>query len=86
MAVPDPTPILRFLHIDNLAGRIAARGTPCTESYPKDGLIYKTIHNTRHPRQAKAEQDPLRPRGVIHDYVPFYFGFCRRCCLLKTGA
>ena len=86
MTVPMPTPILRFLHIDNL-GLCLQRGGMCAPNHtPNDGLIYKTIHSLE--VQAKRHHTPIPcgPRGTVHDYVPFYFGPLSPMMLnLKTG-
>ncbi len=86
MAVPTPTPILRFLHIDNLTVVMQRGGLHAPNCTPNDGLVYKTIHNL--DVQEKRANKPIRcgPCGVMHDYVPFYFGFLSPMMLnLKTG-
>ncbi len=86
MPVPTPTPILRLIHIDNLhiylkRGKIHAPN--CT---PDDGLIYRTIHDTEVQQKRYLTEIPCGPGGVIHDYVPFYFGYLSPMMLkLKTG-
>ena len=84
--VPDPTPILRFLHVDNLPVVLNRGGLHAPNHCPADGLTYRTIHNT--DVQAKRQVKPVLvgPRGVIHDYVAFYFGPLSPMMLqLKTG-
>jgi ssDNA thymidine ADP-ribosyltransferase, DarT len=86
MPVPDPTPIFRFVHVDNLEIALRRGGLHAPNHTPNDGLAFKTIHNTE--IQEKRQQKPVTcgPRGVIHDYVPFYFGYLSPMMLqLNTG-
>jgi hypothetical protein len=84
--VPNPTPILRFLHIDNLPVVLQRGSLHAPNWCPKDGLAYKTIHNLDIQNQRKVQPSPCGPRGVIHDYVAFYFGYLSPMMLqLKTG-
>jgi hypothetical protein len=54
--------------------------------WPDDGLEYKTIHNFDLQKDRKTIPIPCGPCGVIHDYVPFYFGYLSPMLLqLKTG-
>jgi hypothetical protein len=86
MAVPDPTPILRFIHIDNLEIALRRGGLHAPNHTPKDGMAFKTIHDTEIQEKRKQRGIPCGPGGVIHDYVPFYFGFLSPMLLqLKTG-
>lgn len=86
MAVPNPTPILRFLHIDNLAVVLQRGGLHAPNQTPKDGLVYKTIHNAEIQQERASRKVAVGPGGVIHDYVPFYFGPLSPMLLqLKTG-
>ena len=72
--VPAPTPIYRFLHVDNLAVVLQRGALHAPNHCPKDGLAYKTIHNLDIQNQRRVTKIPCGPRGVIHDYVAFYFG------------
>lgn len=86
MPVPNPTPIFRFIHVDNLEVALRRGGLHAPNHTPKDGLTFKTIHDIE--IQEKRQQKPIDcgPRGVIHDYVPFYFGYLSPMMLqLKTG-
>lgn len=86
MSVPNPTSILRFIHIDNLHLCLQRRGLHAPNHAPQDGLTYKTIHNIDIQSQRRVTQIPCGPRGTIHDYVPFYFGYLSPMLLqLKTG-
>ena len=86
MNVPTPTPIFRFLHVDNLETCLRRGGLHAPNHTPKDGLPYKTIHNVDVQAQRKVTRIPCGPRGVIHDYVAFYFGYLSPMLLqLKTG-
>lgn len=84
--VPNPTPILRFLHIDNLPVVLQRGSLHAPNFCPNDGLVYKTIHNLDIQNQRRVQPIPCGPRGVIHDYVAFYFGYLSPMMLqLKTG-
>jgi hypothetical protein len=86
MPPPNPTPILRIIHIDNLRTLIQRGGLHATNHTPNDGLPYRTIHNVdiQNVRHIK----PIRcgPGGTMHDYLPFYFGYLSPMLFqLKTG-
>lgn len=86
MAVPNPTPILRFMHIDSLSVVMQRGGLHAPNFTPQDGLTYRTIHNLEVQEKRANKQIPCGPRGVVHDYVPFYFGPLSPMMLnLKTG-
>lgn len=86
MPVPSPTPIYRIIHIDNLDICLQRRGLYAPNFTPEDGLDYRTIYNTDIQRQRQAFCLNCGPRGTVHDYVPFYFGYLSPMLLqLKTG-
>lgn len=74
MTVPIPTPIYRFLHVDNLTTCLRRGALHAPNHTPQDGLPYKTIHNVDIQQQRRITRIPCGPGGVIHDYVSFYFG------------
>lgn len=74
MNVPTPTPIFRFLHVDNLETCLRRGGLHAPNHTPNDGLPYRTIHNVNIQNQRRVTRIPCGSRGVIHDYVSFYFG------------
>lgn len=74
MPVPNPTPIYRFIHVDNLHFCLRRGGLHAPNHTPDDGLVYRTIHNVDIQNQRRVYRLPCGPRGVIHDYVSFYFG------------
>lgn len=84
--IPDPTLIYRLTHIDNLRIYLRRGGIHAPRFTPDDGLEYRTIHyvdiqNERHIKRLRCG-----PGGVIHDYVPFYFGTLSPMLLcLETG-
>jgi len=45
MTVSDPTPVFRFIHIDNLRGCLERGGLHSPNHCPDDGRVYRTIHN-----------------------------------------
>jgi hypothetical protein len=86
LPVPNPTPIVRIMHVDNLAICLQRQGIHAPTCQPDDGLVYRPIHSAE--IQAKRRLRPVTcgPRGVIHDYVPFYFGHLSPMLFqLKTG-
>jgi len=86
MSVPNPTPIYRFLHVDNLCIYLRRGGLHAPNHTPNDGLTYKTIHNVDIQRERRSTTIPCGPGGVIHDYVSFYFGYLSPMLLqLHTG-
>ena len=86
MPVPTPTPIYRIMHIDNLEVCLRRYGLYAPNFTPKDGLAYRTIHNTDIQRNRKSYCLKHGPCGVVHDYVAFYFGYLSPMLLqLKTG-
>ncbi len=74
MNTPNPAPIFRIVHVENLPTLLARGGLHAPNHTPDDGLPYKVIHNPDIQAQRRISQIPCGPRGVIHDYVPFYLG------------
>ena len=74
MTAPNPTPIFRMVHIDNLDTILRRGRMHGTNHIPNDGLPFKTIHNV--DIQNERHIRPIRkgPGGTMHDYVPFYLG------------
>jgi hypothetical protein len=86
MPVPNPTPIYRFIHVDNLHICLRRGGLHAPKHTPNNGLTYKTIHNVSIQQDRRVAPIPCGPRCVVHDYVPFYFGYLSPMMLqLKTG-
>jgi len=53
---------------------------------PEEDLTYKIIHNADIQNKRKVKRILCGPQGVIHDYVPFYFGYLLPMMFqLKTG-
>ncbi len=84
MPVPSPTPIYRIIHIDNLDICLRRRGLYAPNFTPDDGLDYRTIHNTDIQRQRQTLCLNCGPCGVVHDYVPLYFGYLSRPCYCNS--
>ena len=83
---PQPTPVYRFIHISNLETCLKRRGLYAPNSSPDNGMNYTTIHDTEIQAVRNQRKIPCGPQGVIHDYVPFYFGVLSPMLLkLKTG-
>jgi hypothetical protein len=83
---PDPTPILRFVHAENLTTIMERRALHAPNHVPADSLPYRACLDIEVQGARSTVQIPCGPRGVIHDYVPFYFGYLSPMMLkLKTG-
>lgn len=83
---PIPTPILRFIHVDNLEACVRRGGLYAPNYTPNDGLGYRTIHNVDIQAKRRIVHIPCGAGGTIHDYVSFYFGYLSPMMLqLKTG-
>ena len=83
---PQPTPIFRITHIDNLPTIIRRGGLHAPNFTPDDGLPYRNTHNAEVQAARRELAIPCGPRGTVHDYVPFYFGYLSVMLLnLKTG-
>ena len=74
MIRPIPTPIFRIFHVDNLPVLLQRGGFHAPNFTPDDGLTYRTIHNVDIQTKRRVRTIPCGPSGVVHDYVPFYFG------------
>jgi hypothetical protein len=86
MTVPHPTPIFRIVHVDCLPTILRRGALHAANHTPDDGLPYRTIHNVDIQGQRHIRNIPCGPRGTLHDYVPFYFGYLSPMLLqLKTG-
>lgn len=86
MEAPQPTPVFRLIHIDNLPICLQRGALHASNYTPNDGIAYKTIHNEDIQRQRNKTRIPCGPDGVIHDYVAFYFGYLSPMLFqLKTG-
>jgi hypothetical protein len=83
---PQPTPIYRLVHVDNLAALLARGRLHAPLHVPADGQPYRTIHNVEVQANRRVKQVPCGPGGTVHDYLPFYFGPLSVMLLqLKTG-
>jgi hypothetical protein len=86
MSVPLPTPVFRIVHVDCLRTLLRRGALHAVNHTPKDGLPYRTIHNVDIQGQRHISSIPCGPRGNLHDYIPFYFGYLSPMLLqLKTG-
>ncbi|MBI2856758.1 MAG: DUF4433 domain-containing protein [Chloroflexi bacterium] len=83
---PVPTPIFRMIHLDNLGVCLSRGGCHSPNHEPQDGLTYRAIHNIEIQGIRHVSKVECGPKGVVHDYVPFYFGYLSPMLLqLKTG-
>ena len=69
-----PTPIYRIVHIDNLATILARGEIHAPNHVPADGRAWTGIHDALTQAARGQLPVPCGPRGVILDYVGFYFG------------
>jgi hypothetical protein len=68
-----PTRLFRIVHTDNLASIVDAGGIAAPSRPAPATRRYVAIHNVSvQDRRARARV-PCGPRGVVHDYVAFYF-------------
>lgn len=74
MTRPDPTPIFRIVHLDNLVVCLEEGGLWAPNHAPAEGRPWRAIHNIE--LQSKRGDRPVScgPGGSLHDYVPFYLG------------
>lgn len=71
----ERTPIFRILHMDNLELILKSGGMHASNYLPNDiNSNYKSIHDADIQKRRKKTGIPCEPKGVISDYVPFYFG------------
>jgi hypothetical protein len=85
-APPNPTPLYRLMHADNLATLLRRGGLHAPNLTPNDALPYRTIHDLTVQTNRQRKEIPCGPGATIHDYVPFYFGPLSVMLLnLKTG-
>jgi hypothetical protein len=74
------------MHISNLEGCLRRGGLCAPNHKPNDGIRYQTIHDASCQEKRTQRQIPCGAGGVIHDYVPFYFGYLSPMLLrLKSG-
>ena len=74
MSVPDPTPIYHLTHVDNLGSVIQCGGLLSHNAKLQRGIGHRNIaHDTIQDRRARTRVR-CGPQGVLHDYVPFFFG------------
>lgn len=74
MSIPNPVPVFRLMHVDNVDGCLRRGGMYAPHHIPEDGINYRTIHNIDIQNQRSVCTIPCGVRGTIHDYVSFYFG------------
>lgn len=80
------TYIYRLTHIDNLPLLLRRLHLHAPNFAPEDGFVYRTIHNIDIQKSRRVRRLSCGPGGVLHDYVPFYFGVCSPMLLkLHTG-
>jgi hypothetical protein len=71
---PDPTPIYRLIHVDNLALCLRRGALHAPNHTPADGGVYRTIHRDDTQEGRRLREIGKGPRGTVHDYVAFYLG------------
>lgn len=74
MPTPIPTPIYRMIHIENLEVLLKRQKIHAPNQAPSEGFVYRSIHDSEVQVKRKAQTVAVGPGGVVHDYVPFYFG------------
>ncbi len=71
MSRPVPTPLAHFTPIHHLAS-IIERGLLC-DTDTAHGLLTVEVGNRGIKERRRRRAVPVGPRGVVADYVPFYF-------------
>ena len=73
VVIPQPTPIYHITHIENLPLIVADDRLRCCADLRLDRVGYRDIaHGHIQDRRARTVV-PCGPRGLLHEYVPFYF-------------
>ena len=84
MPIPDEHKsrhIYQFTHLDNLPGILQHGLLSCNEKECR-GIDHLSIASEGIQQRRAAMPVPVRPGGVVHDYVPFYF--CTRSPMLLS--
>ncbi len=74
MPMPQPTPVYRLMHVDNLSVVLDRGGMHAPNHPPEGGHDYRAIHNMDIQKVRRQRPIPYGPGGTVHDYVAFYFG------------
>ena len=83
---PKKHAIFRLTHVDNLAGILQRNKIHAPNFTLDDGMKYRPIHHQDIQEKRSIRPIPCGPRGVVHDYVPFYFGpLSPMLYVLKSG-
>ena len=78
------TAVYRIVHLDNLELYLHRQALHAPNHTPADGRIWRATHDTSIQGKRSTRPVPVRPQGVLLDYVPFYFG-ARSPMLLRLG-
>jgi ssDNA thymidine ADP-ribosyltransferase, DarT len=86
MEIPAPTPIYHITHISHLASMIGIGGLHCNSFMKQNGMAYTNIAHSNIQDRRAITRVPCGPRGLLHDYVPFYFApRCPMLCAIWYG-
>jgi hypothetical protein len=72
MTRPTPTTIFHFTRVEHLE-TVVQQGLLCDRRAQSDGLLAIEVGNTGIKARRVGREVPVRPGGVVADYVPFYF-------------
>ncbi|HZP39483.1 MAG TPA: DUF4433 domain-containing protein [Methylomirabilota bacterium] len=72
--VPIPTPIYHITHLQNLDSILRAGGLRTCAQLLEEGVAYANIAHQNIQDRRRWTPVPCGPGGVLHDYVPCYFG------------
>lgn len=72
MPRPTPTPVYHFTRVEHLP-TILQSGLLCDRQAQAAGLLTIEVGNTGIKARRVDREVPVRPGGVVADYVPFYF-------------
>lgn len=71
--VPNPTWIYHFTHYENLSSILEHDGLHAVKTMHGGAVSYRDIAYSDVQDKRANTIVPVEPRGVLHDYVPFYF-------------
>lgn len=70
-----------FTHIDNIPSIVEKHGLYCTNLKNRYGISHHNVANMNIQNRRSEMSVPVGPRGVVHDYVPFYFASTNKMLL-----
>lgn len=72
MTTPARGLLFHFTHINNLAS-VVMSGLNCDSAVVSSGMSFVEVGNRDIKERRRRRSVPIKPHGVVADYVPFYF-------------